>query len=492
MGQVCLSSPVRRHQSFWWLVVCVVLGVWAGQTQSVSAEPAMKPELCRPCSDNQACGSGGHCWGAGAGAGVCLQACESDGSCPATFTCNWLAPGVKKCFPKDGLCKMTCGAKRSCPTGYSCKNDECEREQGGQFGDLCSTTQPCATGFYCLEDGSKVKRCATRCGPPLGEAGSPCKTDGSCNTGLSCVPYSNKNVCVKACSDESACKGSGMCNSVNGRSKGCTCRQDSDCVAGEFCNKGVLQYQGACLAESLKGEPGACGAGRTCQPLPGHGYLCLPSREKGQPRGYLCSPFVPCKDGLVCRKQTPSTPALCYEECNKSLKCDGQEICSFIGRVGQYCLCKEDKQCPNGFNCYMIPDAAFQHGVCRPGATSSCSSSDACPSGYSCDKNVCTLKSQPGPEPGAGPEANSEPPTPREKVASEPAKTEERATGQEFRASDESSVSQEPAGVQDAGSPELPNAPAACGCNSGPSAPWFGMFGMFFVLLVIRLRLSRS
>ncbi|TNE51263.1 MAG: hypothetical protein EP343_04005 [Deltaproteobacteria bacterium] len=479
----------------------VGIGLWigcflgVGVVRQAQAEPAMTPELCRPCSDHSVCGSGGHCWGGSSGAGVCLQPCDS-GTCPSGFSCAWLAPGVETCLPDKGHCPMVCDAKTPCPTNYTCRSGECARSQGGQFGDACSATQACASGFSCLEGAGGDKRCAQQCGPPSGEAGSACLPGSTCNNGLTCVAYGTRNVCVSVCSDGSCPANSGTCSTINSTTKGCVCREDSDCATGQICNKGVFGFQGACTADPYQGKPKPCGTGLACQVQVGQGYLCLP--EKGfQLHGSLCTAFAACQDGLVCKQQTPQVPPLCYKECKDDSSCKGLGKCNFIGRVGQYCFCSQDSDCENGFSCYKIPDAPFDHGVCRPSKTSTCASNDVCPHGYTCQNKACVAQvsnPEPAKEPAAeavsepGVEVQAEPPVSSEPSGSESSTGDEPTTQEKPVASDDAGTPTEPSSENTTTS-DSPQTPAACGCQSEGPLPM--VWGLFLFVVLIRLRIGR-
>lgn len=378
-------------QNLRWVCMCVgvvmsACFVWdIPQVQAASL-------LCHVCKSNQDCGANAVCVGGQTGAGYCAEPCGTGESCPTGFKCNWLAPGLQQCMPDKQGCFVSCDANKPCVTGFQCADSRCMRTGGGVQGDFCDAKASCATEYLCLTNQNGASRCAKRCGPAWGEAGSPCQ-EGKCNTGLSCISNGTNQVCVQEC--QGTCAAQQQCTTV-GQKSYCVCREDKDCSSGEFCNKGVFGFQGACTKDPFASNPNPCASGLSCQPFMGQGYLCLP-KDGIQGHGMMCSAFLPCRSGFQCFQYTQQAPAMCYQDCLKADNCQAQGLgtCNFIGRTGNYCFCSKDQDCGRGQSCYPVPDSPFQHGLCRPGPQSTCSQTDECPSDYACTQGTCKPTSSP-------------------------------------------------------------------------------------------------
>lgn len=201
-----------------------------------SGAPGGKDENLSPrCQDNSECAEGLVCR-----AGAC-SGCTSDGDCgrarecdAVSFVCAWRSGWGGDCDSHDdcalgmfcvqGLCQPgsaveECGTLGQCPEGLRCNrgNRVCEEDIGCYSSAECLLDEVCNPGTL---------KCETKCTAET-EA-DVCATRERCTVEGRCVE----------CEENLDCGPGLSCNVVAGRCAGTeTCFSDSECPAGEECNR---------------------------------------------------------------------------------------------------------------------------------------------------------------------------------------------------------------------------------------------------------------
>jgi hypothetical protein len=228
-------------------------------------------------------------------------------------------------------------------------------------GGPCRNDVECAGEAYC-----RGADCPGLCVARV-EAGGACTDSGECVSGLTC----QDETCALPAAEGEACEGGNpecaegyLCAGADGETPG-TCRSfgDFELVGdGESClpDEGVLCQAGlscvldqlvpptmTCVAESASG--GACRAG-TPDPCP-DGQLCTADPLGGEIDG-TCVPEPgdgePCVGGVLGTR------------CAAGLRCDGDDICRSLERLGEPCA--SSGQCYSGLcegGACASPECAF-------------------------------------------------------------------------------------------------------------------------------------
>ena len=263
-------------------------------------------------TDGSACTT--HAAGETCGSGVAT--CSSDnlssigaptcggGQCvtPASVACNpgYLCSGA-------GLCATSCTTDASCNTsaGYSCIGGHCAKEANGQS---CTTSANCASGSYCISDGTANGKvcCAVNCidatcgnkavctsdgsgcqthqGDPCGQASCSSGNHssiaaGSCDGAGNCSPSTpvacttgylcSGGKCATTCTTDGNCDGTtgytcsgGQCKNLSGL--GGPCQTSGDCSAGTCVSDGSTSGKICCATTCTDSPP--CGTMPACAP----------------------------------------------------------------------------------------------------------------------------------------------------------------------------------------------------------------------------------
>ncbi|MBS2030848.1 MAG: hypothetical protein JST54_23295 [Deltaproteobacteria bacterium] len=255
--------------------------------------------LCEPCEDDAQCAGGGSCFTAlGSGEKFCTDACDSNGNCPAGYTCENLPNGGKtnQCVPVSGSCDF------GKPLCAPCRGDN---ECGGAL-DLCVRNVVSGEQF-----------CGTQCAPPDAgrddcPSGFTCtdlKLDASGSGPYQCVP--NSNTCQGYCDTTDPhvqtleC---GLGRTCDTDSKQCVPandgRQCSPCETNDDCAKAAnpnnqcivnTSTNSAAHGETFCAEPcPATGGDAICLQDLGPGFVCS---QVGQE--HFCTPVQgTCTKGL--------------------------------------------------------------------------------------------------------------------------------------------------------------------------------------------------
>ncbi|TNE43640.1 MAG: trypsin-like serine protease [Deltaproteobacteria bacterium] len=443
--------------------------------------PKPSAELCQPCSDYKACGSG-VCYGP-QGNGRCTQPCGAGDFCPQGFVCKALYPGhPNQCVPTDGTCKLTCTKDDECPTGFGCLNKYCTRKGGGIHGDSCDP-MPCKEGLECVLTASG-KNCMQPCGVKAGYGGTTCPSNNGCLGGTRCYTNSGFNVCLGKCSstDQCAAVGGGTCSQVGN----CLCRSQSDCNQGFVCN--LFTYSGGSAVGACVPQEGQlnCSSGFECRNFENKEY-CVPVGPGNRAVGEECDSLNRCKDGLVCLNTGSSL--LCFEDCTNTQTCKLGGSCARVYRSLSICLC--DKVCPKGRVCQT---AIQGYGVCtsqkQQNQNRVCIDDKDCPQYFDCKESKCVPGTIPTPEPTTEPvdEAPTEAATQDAGTESQPEPAPEPAA----EAPSQTEPAAEPQTTPDASTTTdtaLPPPPkSGCGCSQTNNTPSPGLplsafllVGLFFI-----------
>jgi uncharacterized protein (TIGR03382 family) len=103
-----------------------------------------------------------------------------------------------------------CSSSNPCATGYDCVNGTCQvhTPSGG-----CSSTNPCATGFTCVSG-----TCVENTPIPTGSTGAACTQNSQCVSGM-CVDGTTANgYCTQSCATNNDCPNQSACWAMGGMS----------------------------------------------------------------------------------------------------------------------------------------------------------------------------------------------------------------------------------------------------------------------------------
>jgi hypothetical protein len=451
VGSACVISETITSEGH-----CLKTGAPAGSCNAAapfcSDGLACVGSLCvpsaaagQPCGSNAGCVAGTSCVTPASGAsGACVALgkmgtpcgasaprCDTGLGCSANRTCQPLAATATTCSAtagcadgsncfqytfnqyacipdggSSGACRTTAPA---CNAGLACDASSQKCTQALSLNSNCggigtNSNLPCADGLYCTDTYAGGK-CLTQ-----GAQSAPCRSDGSCDTGLTCS-ISNTCLAAAAVADDGAscatlaCKRGSSCLTgtqlcaPNG-SVGASCRPISSpqrCDANLVCNGSI------CVAPVALGQPctynrdvcassGVCPAPTTAMPTP----VCIAPGTSGAP----CrkAPAPACDTGLDCYTTSAATLASCQPAtltvgmaCSTALTATNRCVpgtacvggtCVAPGKLGAACLPHEPKgacdvllgcavsQCASG-----IADGA----TCDPKSTTSiCGLPDIC------------------------------------------------------------------------------------------------------------------
>jgi len=232
--------------------------------------------LCKPCEDNDDCGSTGGaedvCVEYGAEGNFCGGQCEVDGDCPWGFSCKQTVTvdelEITQCVNDAGVCPCThksvalalwtpcenanewgtCGGKRVCledgltdcnavvPAEETCNglDDDCDDETDepplveGEYGNLCDDDNDCTEDKCKGEDGCEN----------LPTDGAECMDGDPCTMADHCV----QDVCVGTpveCKDDNPCTDDG-CDDTGGcvfHTNTLACDDGDPCTVGDQCKE---------------------------------------------------------------------------------------------------------------------------------------------------------------------------------------------------------------------------------------------------------------
>lgn len=300
--------------------------------------------LCKPCSKDSDCGKG-LCIAYEEGK-YCTQPCEANLFCPDGYQCQSVR-GTFQCKAESGNC--ACKEEKDCHEGFACKSSICQRPDGGQHGDACSSLRKCASGHQCL-DTAKGRVCVKTCNGdfPAGTHGSLCKSGGSCSSGARCFSVLSRSICLKTCKTESDCASGGRCRKFGLTIAACYCTKDEDCRRGYVCNKSILKTWGQCERKST--DSSGCGEGFTCSYVTSTQPYCLP--PKSRDTGETCDSIFRCKEGLLCAK-TSGGPSVCVRACRSTNDCKSEGGSCILSGSMRFCSCNKSV-CASNSRCKNI------------------------------------------------------------------------------------------------------------------------------------------
>ena len=276
--------------------------------------------------------------------------------CTQNSDCGQLTCCIKKGEEK-GACQEKCETAKSCPSGACQSNDDC-----------LNAAPLCVDG--CCKPKPVFK---------------DCKKDGDCDSGQICGG-TKCEACTQSCSSSTECSGSDTCD--NGCCKERPCSSDDQCKTGnkKYCDKTSKKCV-ECTDTAQCGDKKACRSGR-CSSVECVGDHHCQTQKKPicDPKTYRCVPRKVCETHADCESLYPGgirnrcDPSAngglgeCKKghcvECTKDDECGGSgDLC--IGKDkglkdGKRCLasCKENKDCPSGFDCSDSVVQGFK--VCFP------------------------------------------------------------------------------------------------------------------------------
>ena len=375
------------------------------------AEPCVNGQVCEsglcvaPCSASNPCPAGQSCGADGLCSATCTPTCAASGGCGpdgcggtcgacdagqlcAKNTCVAEAECTMTCEGEGALCGEVCGAScgtcagdEVCSTGLLCVPapqdsngcaDTCE-STGALCGEVCGvscgtcaegetcTNGMCGTGGTedCVNDGcppSMVCDATTgTCGEApstTGDACTPCGEDSECPGGWSCIALSSGKVCLKPCNTNDVCDTGWSCVGnpsvcTPDVSYSCTGCVAEGCPAGQACNPGSGECEGAKGACESCSENWECGPGAACISEPSGGSVCKPRCAVGDgtcPESASCG-LDSSSEITVCSYESASC---CYDTeavCGSGLSCEGATPYVFEGECVQ---CTTDDHCSGG------------------------------------------------------------------------------------------------------------------------------------------------
>jgi hypothetical protein len=279
------------------------------------------------------------------------------------------------------------GGYPECAEGV-CRGGACPRtcQVRGSTGDACITSSECQATLFCrpMTGSSTASQCAAYsqsgmpcgfgqlCAPgllcslgicrPLPLAEQAC-VQGRCDESAFCVTGTDGGVCEErrtagaACSDDTQCQPSLLCEAVSQRcvrslvgNMGEMCSSQQRCPPGGTCLIEAGQTHGVCGAPRRSGEACLiatdCQSQLTCTAADG-GLACLPRR----PNGSTCSTSRDCLALSVCTGGTCQAQPGLGERCSTTLPClwgscldvaDGGSTCIEPQGAGQACRSSAD------------------------------------------------------------------------------------------------------------------------------------------------------
>jgi len=373
-----------------------------GQTD-VPAEPG---EFSYPCQSNADCNSG---WCVeGEDGYICTKTCDE--TCPSGYDCKGVSSGgadlVFLCVPRfQKLCVP-------CSDDLQCNGGRCMQIDGeGQCTFSCNANEAdsCPDGFDCLADGDNGEFCMP--------------ATGSCT----CTPdTAGAQRGCESSNDIGTCTGFETCDPTAGGWTGCTAPTPAveDCDGGDndcdgFIDEDLPQDE-AC--ENTVDGIGTCTGVRVCQGINGwicqgpqpsvetcdfqdndcdgeidedfkagdtyqsneHCGTCNLSCDLGFPNAKTTECLVfgqtpqcavaECEDGFVKANDfqcLPDAASIC-QPCATDANCLGSDSECVALAEGNFCgqTCTSVADCPQGYSCQTVPDAATQQCVPTSGSCS--------------------------------------------------------------------------------------------------------------------------
>jgi len=257
--------------------------------------------------------------------------CEADEQCLPALACRPTQLGEDR----ERTCQPAGGPGALCDHDGHCEDGQCSHAGrcAGADGHECLDESGCLPGFRCLPDGGRQA-----CGPQS-DPGGPCDQDGDCLRG----PCGTDGLCLQElggeCRVDAACPGDRAVCFNHDEEGGKTCERPqaeagTPCRRDKECGSGLT-----CLDHTCKGEePGvACGVPDHCAPtLRCRGSRCeFPGREgelcagpDGAPEDRNCGEDLMCNNGSMVCVTPGSVPegGRCgrHVECWEGLDCNGR------------------------------------------------------------------------------------------------------------------------------------------------------------------------
>lgn len=298
--------------------------------------------------------------------------------------------GICALYPGGGGTPTDCTVT-GCPAGEACVGGRCVADPGPtpEGGGMCA---PCTAHAGC---GDADDYCLSY---PDGQGycGVACTGDGDC-AGARCMTLSNgARQCIRYSGSSPSCAGGGP-------APGCT--SDTDCAAGQRCDRGV------CVSAGGGTTPlgGTCAAHGECETGSCLAGICTQSCDwpaGGCPDGFYCDGEATGACGAgVCLRGRSGAAAL-GDSCTGHTEC--ANLYCFEGRCAEPCNPSVVGTCPSGGACQVgsLPcrgacgssgslgdpcngNAACASGMCAEAAgnqfcTQLCDTSSPCPTGYLC------------------------------------------------------------------------------------------------------------
>ncbi|XP_038066487.1 neurogenic locus notch homolog protein 1-like [Patiria miniata] len=271
------------------------------------------------------------------GAGICIEACSSDSSCPDRQKCcsngcghaclNPVSerPGQCPAPTSAGICVEACSSDSSCPDRQKCCSNGCGHACVNPVSDVCNPN-PCLNGGICLHSNTTLGPYTCFCA--AGFYGSNCET--SSERPGQCPAPTGAGICVEACSSDSLCPEPQKCCS-----NGC----------GHACVNPVSERPGQCPAPTGAGIcVEACSSDSSC-----------PDRQKccSNGCGHVCANPVSERPGQC---PAPTGAGICVEACSSDSLCPDRQKCCSNG-CGHVCVIPVSDVCN--------PNPCLNGGICQ-------------------------------------------------------------------------------------------------------------------------------
>jgi hypothetical protein len=303
------------------------------------------------------------------------EECTSDDDCPFGEVC-WFLDG------DTGLCDAdSCSADSDCGDCATCVDGACEA-----LGEaLCASSADCDEGDYCAKD--FLNPCSTSCETIPEDA---CTNDADCEGEETCVMLpdgSGLGSCIldgDPCVENDDCEGCQLCSDgFCAGSIDLACQSSFECEIGEYC---ALDLADACASVCLPLEDGMCYSDSECADEEVCAYL-----DNGWDVGYceedivtVCAADEDCGACAVCVDgECKATGAVMCESngdcgddefCHTDLDDPCMNACEELPEDG----CTKDSDCPEEYNCEMLPDGSGLGGCVEVGPDPECETDDEC------------------------------------------------------------------------------------------------------------------
>lgn len=286
---------------------------------------------------------------------ACREHCESDGDCLAPARCDvntsTCARPAVACDPLNSSSTPT-GSAGSCDGQQECDlitstctprpGADCQGDGDCRAGEVCggATCVPGGSSALCQRDGDCVppnvcrlildqadKKLVSICGTPVGpaEAGSRCRDNGECQSGL-CL---RGGVCF------------GGCDLGNETSARTDCHGHAGVICGQSSLVLPLGSPGMTMSFPITGcvlLPPACQSDRDCDASGGACQILVDAKNSGQLRtgclpargqlraGAPCERDNDCASAL-CTSPGTGTPRTCFAACRTAMECRTGLVC---------------------------------------------------------------------------------------------------------------------------------------------------------------------